>query len=97
VLGHYCREQKLFSLSEAIRKMTGLPAERFGLKNRGLLREGYAADLVLLNPNTVVDRATFTDPIRPATGIEAVWVNGVLSYRDQESTGDRAGRFLPRN
>lgn len=97
VLGHYCREQKLFSLSEAIRKMTSLPAQRFGLKNRGQVREGYAADLVLLNPDTVRDRATFSDPVRPAMGIEAVWVNGVLSYRDQMATGDRAGRFLPRN
>lgn len=97
VLGHYCREQKLFSLGEAIRKMTSVPAQRFGLKNRGLVREGYAADLVLLNPETVCARATFTDPIRPAMGIEAIWVNGVLSYRDQTATGDRAGRFLPRN
>ena len=97
VLGHYCRDQKLFSLSEAIRKMTSLPAQRFGLKNRGQVREGYAADLVLLNPETVRDRATFSDPIRPALGIEAVWVNGVLSYQNQAATGERAGRFLPRN
>jgi N-acyl-D-amino-acid deacylase len=96
VLGYYSREQKLFSLTEAVRKMTGLPARRFGLTSRGLVREGYSADLVLLNPATVRDVATFTDPIRMAEGIEAVWVNGVLSYRNQALTGQRAGRFLPR-
>jgi N-acyl-D-aspartate/D-glutamate deacylase len=96
VLGYYRREQELFSLSEAVRKMTGLPAQRFGLTGRGLVREGYSADLVLLDPETVRDVATFTDPIRVAEGIEAVWVNGVLSYRNQALTGQRAGRFLPR-
>jgi N-acyl-D-amino-acid deacylase len=96
VLGYYGREQKLFSLSEAVRKMTGLPAQRFGLTGRGLLREGYNADLVLLNADTVRDVATFADPIRAAEGIEAVWVNGILSYQNHAGTGKRAGRFLPR-
>jgi N-acyl-D-aspartate/D-glutamate deacylase len=96
VLGYYSRDQKLFSLSEAVRKMTGLPAQRFGLTGRGLVREGYSADLVLLNPETVRDVATFTDPVRVSDGIEAVWVNGVLSYRNQALTGRRAGRFLSR-
>ena len=96
VLGYYCREQQLFALGEAVRKMTSLPAQRFGLKDRGTLREGYKADLVLFNPDTVCDHATFADPIRAATGIAAVWVNGVLSYKDQTPTGDRAGRFLSR-
>jgi len=97
VLGHYSREQKLFSLGEAVRKMTSLPAQRFGLTDRGWLREGYCADLVLFNADTVRDTASFIDPIREATGIAAVWVNGVLSYRDQAPTGERAGKFLPRN
>jgi N-acyl-D-amino-acid deacylase len=97
VLGHYSREQKLFSLGEAVRKMTSLPAQRFGLTDRGQVREGYCADLVLFDAETVKDRASFGDPIRAAEGIEAVWVNGVLSYRDQTTTGERAGRFLPRN
>ena len=96
VLGYYSREQRLFSLGEAVRKMTGLPAQRFGFKDRGLVREGYIADLVLFDPETVRDLATFTDPIREAAGIEAVWVNGVLSYKDRAGTGKRAGRFLPR-
>jgi N-acyl-D-amino-acid deacylase len=97
VLGRYCREKKLFSLSEAVRKMTGLPAQKFGLNERGLIREGYCADLVLFDSETVRDMATFADPTLVSQGIEAVWVNGILSYQDQASTGQRAGRFLARN
>ncbi len=82
VLGHYCREQNLFSLAQAIRKMTALPAERYALAERGSIREGFYADLVLFDPATVQDTATFEVPIRPADGIEAVWVNGCLSYQD---------------
>jgi N-acyl-D-aspartate/D-glutamate deacylase len=96
VLGRYCRDEKLFSLHTAIHKMTGMPAQRFGLSGRGLIRRGYAADLVLLDPEAIIDVATFDDPIQPARGIAAVWVNGVLSYTSQGATGDRAGRFLPR-
>ncbi|MDY7579964.1 amidohydrolase family protein [Herbaspirillum sp. RTI4] len=99
VLGHYSREQKLFPLTVAIRKMTGLSAERFGLLERGLVRAGFWADLVLFDPETVRDAATFDDPMQPAEGIEAVWVNGVLSYlggSKKEATGLRAGRFLAR-
>ena len=96
VLGRYCRERNLFSLGEAVRKMTSLPAQRFGLADRGWIREGYSADLVLFDPATVQDVATFEDPIRPSTGIEAVWVNGSLSYRGQSPTGQRTGCFLPR-
>jgi len=96
VLGYYSRDQKLFSLAEAVRKMTGMPAQRFGLAERGLVRQGYAADLVLFNPDTILDTATFTHPVCPAQGIAAVWVNGVLSYTSQGATKKRAGRFLPR-
>lgn len=96
VIGQYAREQNLFSISEAVRKMTSLPAERFGLKDRGILREGYAADLVLFDAGTARDAATFSEPVKAANGIEAVWVNGILSYSNQASTGERAGRFLPR-
>jgi N-acyl-D-aspartate/D-glutamate deacylase len=76
--------------------MTGLPAQRFGLTGRGLIREGYNADLVLFDPETVRDVATFKDPTRASQGIDAVWVNGALSYGNQSSIGRRAGRFLPR-
>ncbi len=94
VLGRYCRDQKLFSLPQAIHKMTTMPARRFGLAQRGAIAENYWADLVLFNPQTVDDSATFADPVRPAQGIEHVWVNGTLSYTAQGLTGDRAGRFL---
>ena len=96
VLGHYARDEALFPLAEAVHKMTGLPARRFGLTDRGFVRERAAADLVLFDPATVRDVATWTDPQRPSEGIHAVWVNGVLSSRDQAPTGERAGRFLPR-
>jgi N-acyl-D-aspartate/D-glutamate deacylase len=96
VLGRYCREQKLFSLPQAIHKMTSMPSRRFGLSERGAIAEGYWADLVLFNPQTVEDTATFADPIRPARGIERVWVNGTLSYTAQGITGGRAGRFIAR-
>lgn len=96
ILGRYSREEKLFSLPEAIHKMTGMPAQRFGLAKRGLIREGYFADLVLFDPDRIIDTATFSDPVRPAEGIAGVWVNGVLSYTARGPTGKRSGRFLPR-
>jgi N-acyl-D-aspartate/D-glutamate deacylase len=96
VLGRYSRDEKLFSLPQAIHKMTTMPARRFGLAQRGSIAENYWADLVLFNPVTIHDAATFADPIRPAVGVERVWVNGVLSYTAQGLTGYRAGRFLPR-
>jgi N-acyl-D-aspartate/D-glutamate deacylase len=76
--------------------MTGMPAQRFGLAERGLVREGYCADLVLFDADKIIDTATFADPERPAEGIASVWVNGILSYTAQGATGERAGRFLPR-
>jgi N-acyl-D-aspartate/D-glutamate deacylase len=96
VLGYYCRDQGIFSLAQAVHKMTGMPAERFGLAGRGRITEGAHADLVLFDPETIRDTATFSDPIRRAEGIAAVWVNGVLSYRDGDTTGQRNGRFLSR-
>lgn len=96
VLGRYGREEKLFSMPEAIHKMTGMPAQRFGLVGRGLIRDGYAADLVLFDPASILDTATYEQPIQPAQGIFSVWVNGVLSYTAEGPTGQPAGRFLPR-
>lgn len=99
VLGRYSREQKLFPLATAVHKMTGLPAQRFRLRDRGLVKENYFADLVLFDPQTIRDTATYAHPISPAEGIVAVWVNGALSYGDgfisdaiAASVG--AGRFL---
>ena len=96
VLGYYCRDQGIFSLPQAVHKMTGLPAQRFGLTGRGRISEGAHADLVLFDPETIRDTATFSDPICRAEGIAAVWVNGVLSYQDRDATGPRSGRFLSR-
>jgi N-acyl-D-aspartate/D-glutamate deacylase len=96
VLGHYSRKEGLFSLAEAVRKMTGMPAQRFGLAGRGLLKTGFAADLVLFDPESIIDTATFSEPTRAAAGVVAVWVNGILSYCADGPTGKRAGRFLPR-
>jgi N-acyl-D-amino-acid deacylase len=96
VLGHYARELGLFPMEEAIRRMTSLPAERFGLTGRGRLKQSYAADLVLFDPHSVKDRATFENPKQVSAGIVAVWVNGKAVWRDGKSTGARAGRALRR-
>jgi N-acyl-D-aspartate/D-glutamate deacylase len=96
VLGHYCRDEGLFPLAEAVHKMTGMPAQQFGLTGRGRIEEGCHADLVLFDPETIRDTASFSNPISAAEGIAAVWVNGVLSYQDGVAAQERAGRFLPR-
>jgi len=96
VLGHYARELGLFAMEEAVRRMTSLPAERFGLTARGRLKQNYAADLVLFDPNSVKDRATFEDPKQVSAGIVAVWVNGKTVWRDGRATSARPGRALRR-
>jgi N-acyl-D-aspartate/D-glutamate deacylase len=96
VLGHYCRDEGIFPLAEAVHKMTGMPAQQFGLAGRGKIGEGCHADLVLFDPETIRDTASFSNPISAAEGIAAVWVNGVLSYQDGVAAQERAGRFLPR-
>lgn len=94
VLGHYARDLGLFSLETAVYRMTGLPAAQFGLTGRGAIRPGAFADMVLFDPDTVIDRATFADPIQPAAGIELVMVNGRVVWRDGAHTGARPGRAL---
>ncbi len=96
VLGHYARDQGLFSLETAVHKMTGLPARRFGLEDRGVLEAGAMADLVLFDPETVIDTATFEQPKQAARGIELVVVNGRVVSRDGASTGARPGRAIRR-
>lgn len=96
VLGHYCRDEQLFPLTQAVHKMTGMSAARFQLAQRGLVKVGYYADLVLFDPQTVRDVASFSDPKQPAEGIEAVMVNGVMSYGSDKRIIGRAGRFLRR-
>ena len=94
VLGHYVREKQIFELETAVHKMTGLTASRFGLEKRGEIAIGNYADLVLFDPESVIDRASFEKPTQISTGIVSVWVNGKLSWHQQKSTGTRNGRFL---
>jgi N-acyl-D-amino-acid deacylase len=94
VLATYVRDRKVLSLEEAIRKMTSLPAERFGLEERGRLAEGFFADVVAFDPRTVQDRATFSEPHRYAEGFAAVLVNGRVVYRDGERTEELPGRVI---
>ena len=94
VLGHYCREEKLFPLETAIHKMTGLTARTFGLKDRGTLGEGAFADLVLFDPDEVIDIASFDAPQRPAAGILRVAVNGQTVWTEQGARDARPGRVL---
>ncbi|MGB7996967.1 MAG: amidohydrolase family protein, partial [Photobacterium halotolerans] len=96
VLGYYSRERKLFSLEQAVHKMTGMSAKRFGLQDRGVIAQGAHADLVLFNPNTIKDAASFENPIAAAEGIELVMVNGQISYRQGRVSPQRHGRFLTR-
>ncbi len=94
VLGHYVRERGVFSLEEAVRKMTAFPAARFGLWDRGLIRPGHAADLVLFDPATIRDTATFADPHQYSTGIDWVMVCGQIVWQDGKDTGAPAGQLL---
>ena len=94
VLGRYVREEKLFPLEEAVRKMTSLPAARLGLTERGLLRPGMAADVVVFDPATVADTATYAAPHQYPLGIELVLVNGQIVLRDGIRTEARPGRPL---
>jgi N-acyl-D-amino-acid deacylase len=94
VLGHYVRELHWLSLPEAIRKMTSLPAQRFKLADRGLIKPGFKADVVLFDPRQIIDRATFKDPQLIADGVKRVFVNGKEVWLDGRATGNRPGQAL---
>ena len=94
ILGKYSRDENVIPLTEAIRRMTSLPAVNTGIRGRGVLAEGRYADIVVFDPDTVADRATFEDPHRYADGIEQVFVNGVQVIRDGEHTGATPGRVV---
>ncbi len=96
VLGKYVREDGILTLEDAVRKMTSAPANRIGLKDRGLIREGMIADITVFNPATVKDRATFQKPHQYPEGIEHVIVNGQPAVSGQRLTGIRAGKVLSR-
>jgi N-acyl-D-aspartate/D-glutamate deacylase len=97
VLGRHVRELGLLNLEAAIHKMTGQPAARLGLEDRGLIRPGMAADLVLFDPTTVLDRATTAEPHALSAGIEKVWVNGALVLAEGQATDRRPGKVLRRH
>lgn len=94
VLGKFSRDQKLISLQEAVRKLSGFPATNLGLINRGFLKKDYFADIVIFNPDTVADKATFDEPLQFAEGIEQVFVNGVQVISNGNHTGSFPGRFI---
>ena len=94
VLGHYVRDVGLLSLEEAIRRMTSMPADRFGLKGRGRIEVGSFADIVVFDADRIKEAATYDAPVRPAEGIETVFVNGRESWRAFQNKGARAGHVL---
>ena len=94
VLGYYSRDLKLFSLETAVRKMTGLPAKTFGLKDRGVLKDGAYADITVFDPATVAETATWEKPIQSARGIDATIVNGAIVWQHNRPTGNRSGKVL---
>jgi len=96
VLGKYVREEKLLTLEEALRKMTSLPAAIFGIQDRGILREGFAADITVFDPDKIADRATYDNPHQYPEGIGCVIVNGEIVVEEGNHTGKRPGKILKR-
>ena len=94
VLGRYVRELKLISLEDAVRKMTSLPAQTFGFRDRGLIREGFAADIIIFDENTIADQATFDKPHQYPLGISYVLVNGTVVLTNNQMTDARPGAAL---
>jgi N-acyl-D-amino-acid deacylase len=94
LLGKYVREEKVITLEEAIRRLTGLPATNLGLDRRGFLKADYFADIVVFDPKTIADRATFEQPHQFAVGVKHVFVNGAQVLKDGEHTGAKPGRAL---
>jgi N-acyl-D-amino-acid deacylase len=93
-LGKYVRDEKVDTLEGAVRRLSGLPAERLKLADRGFLKPGMAADVVVFDPATIADRATFEKPQQYAVGVSHVWVNGVQVLADGTHTGAKPGRFV---
>jgi len=93
-LRRYVREDGLLTLADAVRKMTSMPAQFLGMKARGLLLEGYQADVVIFDPDTISDRASYADAHQYASGVEVVLVNGVISIQNGSHTGALAGKVL---
>jgi N-acyl-D-aspartate/D-glutamate deacylase len=96
VLGFYVRDKKLLTLEEAVRKMSSMPAQRVGITDRGVLRPGMKADIVVFDPAVIADKATYDKPHQYAVGVSHVLVNGTLVVDDGKVTGARPGRVLRR-
>ena len=94
VLGKYSRDEKVIPMKEAVRRLSGLPATNLGLDHRGFLKEGMFADVVVFDPVTIADRATYEKPHQYAVGVKHVFVNGVQVLKDGEHTGAKPGRAL---
>ena len=94
VLGKYVRDEKLISMEEAIRRLTGFPADNLGIKNRGYLKPGFFADVVVFDPELIQDKATFEEPLQFAVGVEDVFVNGIQVLSESNHTGKYPGRFV---
>ena len=94
MLGHYVRERGAITLENAVSKMTSLTAQRLSIRDRGLLGEGYFADIAIFDPDTIVDKATFEQPHQYAVGVDTVLVNGELVVANGKHTGARPGRVL---
>ena len=94
VLGKYCREEKVFDLPTAVKKITSMPANKLGLSKRGIIATGNYADITIFNPKTVIDNATFANPHQYTIGIEYVIVNGKVTIKNGKHTGERSGRVL---
>ena len=95
ILGYYVRERKVMSLMEALKKMTLLPVQRVNLTHKGEVKEGYDADLVIFDENTIIDRATFEEPTLPPEGISYVLLNGEIAVRNNEIVNGRLGSYIP--
>jgi N-acyl-D-amino-acid deacylase len=94
VLGQYVRDLKIITLEDAVRKMTSLPAQTFGLRERGQIREGFVADVVIFDEKTVADKATFENPHQYAVGFSNVIVNGELVFEGTKMSGKRTGQAI---
>jgi N-acyl-D-aspartate/D-glutamate deacylase len=93
-LGHYARDQHMLPLEQAIRKITSLPAQRERLRDRGLMKAGYFADITIFDPAAIQDKATYESPTQLSQGVKFVFVNGTLEYDDGQLTGAMAGKVM---
>jgi len=92
IMGRYVRENGWMTLEDAVRKASSAVADRLGLRDRGLLRDGMRADVIVFDPDTIIDRATYTDPHHLSEGVRDVFVNGVAVLREGKHTGEKAGK-----